>query len=203
MATPSSEDSTGRSDRPPEVRDPHALRALAHPTRLSLLEILTAEGAATATRCAELLGERVASCSFHLRTLARYGFVEPVPHQGREKPWRRTSHGQSIPDSDLTPEQKEAASAFLGVFLDREFARLRDWQRRAKHEPKEWEQAALMMGSTLWLTPEELDQLGEQLRHLADLHRDRAEHPEQRPEAARPVRLFLGTSVGLPGTEEA
>ena len=38
------------------VSDPKAIRALAHPTRLALLEILTGEGQATATRCAQLSG---------------------------------------------------------------------------------------------------------------------------------------------------
>src|SRR4051794_27883368 len=58
-----------------EVRDPRALRALAHPVRLELLERLT-DGPLTATQAASIVGESQASCSFHLRQLAKYGFVE-------------------------------------------------------------------------------------------------------------------------------
>lgn len=202
MAAGTPQSNTGPSSRPAEVRDPRALRALAHSTRLALLEVLAAEGSATATRCAELLGERVASCSFHLRTLARHGFIEPVPQEGgREKPWRLTSPGQSIPQTDLTPEQDMAAGEVLTTFLEREFVRLREWQQRVRDEPEQWQRAATMQGATVWLTPDELTELGEELRGLALRHQERVADPGRRPEGARPVRVFVGTSVGLPGNE--
>ena len=70
------------------ITDPQRIRALTHPLRLELMDVLAEEGAATATRCAELTGESVASCSFHLRMLAKYGYIEPAERTGREKPWR-------------------------------------------------------------------------------------------------------------------
>jgi hypothetical protein len=60
-------------------RDPMALRALAHPLRWKLLDLLGSEESATATRCAEVIGHSVASCGYHLGILAKYGYVEPVP----------------------------------------------------------------------------------------------------------------------------
>ena len=54
------------------LTDPRALRALAHPIRMSLVGMLRVHGPLTATRAAELLGESSASCSFHLRQLAKY-----------------------------------------------------------------------------------------------------------------------------------
>src|ERR1700722_12506800 len=73
------------------LRDPRALRALAHPTRLSLVGLLRVEGPLTAARAAELLGESSASMSFHLRQLAKYGLVEEAGGgKGRERPWRAT-----------------------------------------------------------------------------------------------------------------
>src|SRR5687767_497769 len=68
--------------------DPERMRALAHPLRLALLQYLDDVGEATATQCARHTGESVANCSFHLRLLARYGFVEPAEQRGRERPWR-------------------------------------------------------------------------------------------------------------------
>src|ERR1044072_1335256 len=74
------------------ITDPKALRAMAHPLRWQLLEILAGEGTATATQCAQETGESVANCSYHLNLLAKYDYVEKAEGgQGREKPWRLVS----------------------------------------------------------------------------------------------------------------
>lgn len=66
-----------------------ALRGLAHPIRLQLLTLLADEGALTSTRASALMGETVANCSFHLRQLAKYGFVEATEGDDRRHhPWR-------------------------------------------------------------------------------------------------------------------
>jgi predicted transcriptional regulator len=53
--------------------DLQAIRALTHPLRLDLMELLTAHGPATAAECGRALGVPQANCSFHLRQLAKYG----------------------------------------------------------------------------------------------------------------------------------
>ncbi len=81
----------------PLISDPKRLRALAHPLRWKLIDLIDSEQTATATRCAEVLGESVASCSYHLNMLAKYDYVEQaLGGQGREKPWRLVSRGQSF-----------------------------------------------------------------------------------------------------------
>src|ERR671939_1979408 len=68
------------------------MRALAHPTRLALLDHLHAAGQATATECAAAVGDSPSSCSYHLRALAKWGFVEEAEGGvGRERPWRPTA----------------------------------------------------------------------------------------------------------------
>ena len=62
-------------ERPRELTDPKAMRALAHPVRLQLLEELADAGTLTATQAAERLGESPSNISFHLRQLAKYGYV--------------------------------------------------------------------------------------------------------------------------------
>jgi DNA-binding transcriptional ArsR family regulator len=180
----------------PDVRrpisDPTAIRALAHPTRLALLEILAGEGQATATRCAELSGQSVASCSFHLRTLARHGFVEAVPGPGREKPWRLTSLRQEVSD-----DSGAAGTAFDEFFLGHEFARIRSWLQRRGEEPEAWRRASFMSGATAWLTPEELAEIGAEIgalieRRFVERVRSGAAEPGRQP-----VRLFVASSVGL------
>ncbi|MGY5885590.1 winged helix-turn-helix domain-containing protein [Modestobacter lacusdianchii] len=179
------------------VRDPQAIRALAHPLRLALLEALSGEGTATATRCAELVGESVASCSFHLRTLERHGFIERAPGIGREKPWRLTSTTQLIePAQDA--EGRAVAAAVDEFFLDQELGRLRAWSARRDAEEPPWRDATRMTGSTAWLTAEEVGELHEALAAVVEqFFVQRIGDPAGRPDGARPVRLFTATSVGL------
>ncbi len=78
------------------LTDPKAIRALAHPVRWALLEALGQAGTLTATQASEMLGESPANCAFHLRTLAKYGFVEEAGGgRGRERPWRRSYDSMS------------------------------------------------------------------------------------------------------------
>src|SRR5262249_56698118 len=71
-----------------KLTDARAMRALAHPVRISLLEALMHAGTLTATQASELVGESPANCAFHLRTLAKYGYVvEAGGGKGRERPW--------------------------------------------------------------------------------------------------------------------
>ena len=51
----------------------------------------------TATQAGEALGESPANVSFHLRTLAKYGFVEEAPGgTGRQRPWRRVAQAHVV-----------------------------------------------------------------------------------------------------------
>src|SRR6201986_2432886 len=81
-----------------EISDPKAIRALAHPLRLDLLQVLGSGGPATAAHCGRILGTSQANCSFHLRQLAKYGFVEdagPGTDQ-RERQWRVPHPGPTL-----------------------------------------------------------------------------------------------------------
>src|SRR5580700_6140922 len=139
---------------PPE---PKALRALAHPIRWKLIDLLDSEDTATATRCSEVLGESVASCSYHLGILGKYGYTEMVPDQpGREKPWRLTSRLQDLAPAGLDLAGQLAAEAAAEAFLDHEIVRLKDRLRRMSREPEEWRDASGILGATTWMTPAEL-----------------------------------------------
>ncbi|MGD6743517.1 ArsR/SmtB family transcription factor [Streptomyces sp. BH106] len=70
-------------------QDAAALKALTHPLRIQLLGLLRLDGPATATELAVKAGESSASASYHLRVLAKYGFVAEAEHRdGRERRWR-------------------------------------------------------------------------------------------------------------------
>ena len=92
------------------LSDPRALRAYAHPTRMELVGLLRREGPLTATRAAELTGESVASCSYHLRMLAKYDLVEKAEggrggrsHGGRRHSSPAGRNTPTIPTSSRPP----------------------------------------------------------------------------------------------------
>jgi hypothetical protein len=185
----------------PTAPDPRALRALAHPLRWQLIDLIGSETTATATRCAEVLGESVASCSYHLGILGKYGYIELVPGQsGKEKPWRLASREQNLDPSGLDAEGTLAAEAAAEAFLDHELARMKQRLRCFSLEPEPWRAASLASGSTTWMTAEELHDITDQLKQLVLTHMERAADPASRPPGAREVRLFAMTSVAPPVT---
>src|SRR3984885_7567898 len=83
------------------ISDPKALRALAHPLRLDLLDRLMSFGEQTAAQCAEAVGSTASNCSYHLRALERVGLVEAVSSSDRrERPWQATSTGLEFGPAD-------------------------------------------------------------------------------------------------------
>ena len=117
---------------PVEIVDPAAMRALAHPLKWTLMDVLLVEGQATSTRCAELVGESQANCSFHLRQLARYGLVEAAPTTSKkERPWRLTTTDQTW--SAVQPDERRtrAVAELERVFVEHEMTKLMRWERTA------------------------------------------------------------------------
>jgi predicted transcriptional regulator len=170
------------------LRDPRALRALAHPIRLSLVGLLRVEGPLTATRAAELLGESSASTSFHLRQLAKYGLVEEAGGgKGRERPWRATAMFTNLPDVAENPDLAVAAELLSSVIAERYFEDVMRWLEVRQAEPEEWQRVAQFGDTYLYLTPDELATLGEQTQQMMDQYIDRQTHPELRPAGARLV----------------
>src|ERR1700750_1987712 len=106
-------------DPPREVTDPRAMRALAHPVRLALIEAL-AERPLTATEAGERVGESPANASFHLRQLAKYGFVEEAEGGiGRRRQWKLRNLGLRWSDVSDDREQTAAAQGLSRVVTDR------------------------------------------------------------------------------------
>jgi Helix-turn-helix domain len=180
---------------------PRALRALAHPLRWQLIDLIGSETTATATRCAEVLGQSVASCSYHLGILGKYGYIELVPGQaGKEKPWRLASRQQNLDPSGLDNEGALAAEAAAEAFLDHELARVKQRLRSLGLEPEPWRAASLLIGNTTWMTAQELHDITGQLKQLLLTHTERDGDPASRPPGSREVRLFAVATVAPPIT---
>lgn len=172
-----------------QLTDPLALRAYAHPTRMALVGALRREGPFTATRAAELTGESVASCSYHLRMLAKYGLVEEADPggRGREKPWRATAEFTDWPGYSDDPAVAAAAEALTAAVAENYFHRMAKALETRSALPREWQEAERFTDTTLYLTPGELTALGERIDALIASYADRGSDPARRPEGARRV----------------
>jgi len=171
-----------------------ALRAYAHPVRMKLILALRTRGPLTATQAGRLLGESSGTCSFHLRQLAKYGLVEETGEgTGREKPWRATTTSTNWDSVQQTPEATAAASQLSEVLAESYFAALMRWLEVRSGESEEWQRAAFIGDRFLWVTADELAQIGRELSAIVDRYFERQVNPELRPPGARlATYLHLG-----------
>ncbi|HEX7744213.1 MAG TPA: winged helix-turn-helix domain-containing protein [Micromonosporaceae bacterium] len=190
------------------ITDARALRALSHPVRLALLEAL-ATGPLTATQAGELIDETPTTCSFHLRQLARYGFVEEAGGgRGRSRPWRLTRQGWSAPARPDDPDYTRASQALDRVLLDRYAQRLRSFVDAAPTYPREWYEAATGTQNVYHITAAELSELTAAQRELAEQFHARwdarTSDPSARPEGTLPVEvLSFAYPVAAPSADSA
>lgn len=180
------------------LTDPRELAALAHPVRIGILELLSIEGAQTATELAARLGESPANCSWHLRKLAELDFVEETGDgHGRRRPWRVTDLGLTW-DSEAAPTaaDHQLSVSLSEMMLERHLDRLHAARLRAAEEPPEWRAAMEVSESATWLTAEELAARNAEIRAIMMRDIDRLTDPSQRPEGARLCELVAwGASV--------
>lgn len=168
------------------------MRALAHPARLALLQHLGHSGPATATECAGVVGLSPSAVSYHLRALARAGLVETAPGRGdgRERLWRRTADRYEVDGTaDLAPEARKARQELLESLLAWDQARTRRYLARIDEEPREWQDAALFMDTTLLVTAAELLALGKAVEELLGPYRRGSR--TQAPAGARSVSAVV------------
>ena len=171
------------------ITDPQVMRALAHPARIGIIEHLSSTGeAVTATQMAGQVGLSPSATSYHLRELAKYGLVEQAPSRGdgRERVWRSTSAGWNL-EGDDRPEVRAAEQELVDVYLSRDFARLKAWFARQHAEPKAWRDAGVLMGQSLLLTAEELQQVNVAVREVLTPYERRRR--VDAPADARPVAV--------------
>jgi hypothetical protein len=169
------------------------MRALAHQGRIAIWLHLGLRGPATATECAEIAGLSPSACSYHLRTLARYGFVEEdlaSAADGRERPWRARLLSFTMEDD---PDQSAAVAVANRLLVENlraaaEENRARYLNRRSEY-PADWQAAVGEMFGVAHVAPEELNQLRARLLEVM-LPYVRLD-PAQRPPGVLPVRILL------------
>lgn len=156
------------AERRPVLTDPDVLEALAHPVRLDLLGYLMSNGPASASTCARAVGDTPSNCSYHLRTLARHGLVEPVESTDRrQRPWRATITGFTLePEADPATASGRGTAAVMAASLALQQRVLRDYLSHRDTVPAAWREVDLASNYTLRITPDELRVLGAQLDAL-------------------------------------
>jgi DNA-binding transcriptional ArsR family regulator len=175
------------------ITDTQALRALAHARRYQMFEHLQRSGPATATECAAVVGLSPSACSYHLRVLAKYGFVEQDEDRGdsRERVWRAVvTAWQSAPDTGS--REAAAVDATLGRVMQAASERnVFAWLDSAAQAPAEWRDAALFSNSTIVATPDELAGIGAALMAVLAPYFQTRRPLEDAPEGARQVHAAL------------
>jgi len=173
---------TKRTER--VISDPKAIRALAHPARITVLNELLTERTRTATEFAEIIGLTPSAMSYHLRALERFGLIEraPADGDGRERRWRRVPVGWRI-ESEQPAVTAPAEAALVAGFLDHQRREVLDYIEAAEEGP--WREAGALMRTVRWLTRAQVETISDQLREILDSYPDEGPgEPGARPVAA-------------------
>ncbi|GLH98086.1 ArsR/SmtB family transcription factor [Phytohabitans aurantiacus] len=163
------------------VHDAETLKAVAHPTRSKILGLLRHEGPATASQLARRLDDSSGSTSYHLRQLARYGFVEEDPDQPnkRDKRWRATYSITTWSRAVLSsPEGREISDALQRRQMLRAVDHFQRWMARGR-DPR-WEDSGGVSDFMVRLTPSQTAALDDEL--MAVLDRYRTDPPPAEPD---------------------
>jgi DNA-binding transcriptional ArsR family regulator len=154
------------------IDDPEVLKGLAQPIRQRLYRLLSQIGPATGSTLAKRVNGDPGLISYHLRELARRGFIEDVPALARD---RRERWWQTVPGSTTwswsdfpSPEGQAIASAVKGQMVADEFARLRRYEQHREGWSEAWQEAATSSDSFMRLTPDELRQLSAELLEVVE-----------------------------------
>ena len=144
------------------VIDMTALKVLAHPLRVQIIDALSQHGPATASGLAERLGESSGATSYHLRQLARHEFVRELAGRGtgRERWWERTPGRLTLSPNDHTSEAGRAAATLVmrQWRIDRDNALNHYLDRGMDVLPEPWLEASVLASADVRLTREQLEQ---------------------------------------------
>ncbi|GEK79030.1 ArsR/SmtB family transcription factor [Agrococcus baldri] len=183
--------------------DPALLRALAHPLRVEILSVIDELGEATATQIADHVGESPSNCSFHLRTLAKAGFIERGEAKGTSKPWKPVHSSRDLRPEPGNPQSMRTSATVGALYVQHEANRVTDFLTKHGLGDEEWLPGITINSSAFWATPDELAELATEIAHLADRFRGRKD-PANRPVGSRKAHMFatLNPDFDLPATGE-
>ena len=176
------------------IRDPRALRALAHPVRLEILERLGLEGPATATVVGDAVGISPSAASYHLRALARFGLVvDAGGGTGRNRPWQAAGSGFMFEPAEHVGPGAEAAVQLLSAqLIARGEQETLDFVAGESALDPDWRNASHIANATLNLTAAEAVEVVKQIDAVLApyLRSSRTNAPTDAVPARLLLRLF-------------
>lgn len=161
-----------------QTLDAGALKALAHPLRVKILDLLIERGPQTASTLATLVGETSGSMSYHLRALAAHDLIREVEGRGRgrERWWERRKGRLDLPSPDrsMSPASRAAAQIVTSEFFRLRHESLMAFLNRDETTvPQEWLDTSLVMSTFLDITAEQMLALRDEVMRVIDEARDR------------------------------
>ena len=178
------------------------LRAFLHPLRIELLGALRVDGPSTASELARRLGQSSGATSYHLRQLARFGYVVDDEEQpsGRERRWRAAQPLTSFQVADFIDDP--AGRATLRQ-LEHERLRwltgnLQRWFEARTTWPRPWVDAAEESDVRMRLRPDDLTRMTAEIWDVISSYVE-AQAPVDDPDAV-PVVMHL---YAVPDVEAA
>lgn len=167
------------------------MRALAHPVRIALLELIHERGTVNATEGAREVAGSPQSCSYHLRALAKWGLIRKASStDGRETRWEKASRAIRFSSGEKdTPGYAAAAAALKTTVLARDDRIVAEFLARERELSPEWREAATFSSGFLQLTAEELEEVNRRISEATQEFVDRT--ASDRPEGARRVDVMF------------
>jgi DNA-binding transcriptional ArsR family regulator len=182
-----------------------ALKGLAHPLRVAIVDVLSAYGAATASALAERLGESSGATSYHLRQLEKHGLVreDTTRGSGRERWWERVPRPISLNTTELSATGADRTASDL---ITAEWQRNRQTRLNAflAHGAEAlggtWMESCAVTTANVQLTSEQLHELTEELAAVVDGYL--AKYRNQKKAGARPVQIHVDVFPLIDGVEQ-
>lgn len=172
------------------LTDPRAIRALAHPARLAVLDALNdVDKTLTATQAADLTGLSPSAMSYHLRALAKWGIVriaDGAEHaDGRERHWRLGGSGLFM--ESLAPGTESATAMIAARSFDLTRDRTMRFLQHSAQESEFWRHNATISHGEIWVTEAEAAELNRAILDIAGRFRRQRRTSRTHPEGARLV----------------
>ena len=174
------------------VTDPRMMRALAHPARLTIMDILRREGPASATELAPRVGISPSAASWHLRHLAGFGLVrdgEPHP-DGRARRWEAAGPGFrfDVPAEAADAEGYSAARVLVREMMAHAQGKTARWLAEVEPElDARWSRVAGVSDTGVVVDAEELAAILDGIELVLAPYVER--NAGERPVGSRRVRL--------------
>lgn len=183
------------------LRDPRAIKALAHPARLAVIDELFAGRKLTATECGEIAGLSASAMSYHLRALEKWGIVRrsEATTDGRERPWEAAGQGLTVQSAE--PRASAAGETILVARqLDRQRADILGWISGQDESAAQWYDSTVISSTVLWLDQDEAKHLSDALAAVVTAIPRRT--AADAPAGARQVRVSFNVVPVPTGGEQ-